>query len=125
MQIADEVKEFTCIKCPLGCRVEVSFDAQGEVADVSGYSCARGKEYALAESTDPRRMVTSLVFVRGCLEPVSVKTSQAIPKAKITEVLAAIHNLVLEVPIKAGDVLAKNVGDSGADIIATKDSKCP
>lgn len=124
MQFPEEVKSYTCIRCPLGCQLEVSFDTSGTIQEVSGYSCAKGKEYALEEATDPRRTLTSLVYAQSCLEPVSVKTSKAIPKAKIDDVSAAIHELCIEAPVKAGDILIENVCDTGVDVVATKSIGC-
>ncbi len=120
MLFATEVKNFTCICCPMGCALEVSFDDDGNVADVSGYTCNRGKVYAQQEATDPVRMITAVVCVGGCLEPLSVKTAEAVSKAKIGEVLDAIGALQLSVPIDAGDVLIENVADTGIPVIATK-----
>ena len=54
--------------------MEVSFNERGEVADVSGNTCARGAAYAVREATAPERMVTAVVCAVGCLEPLSVKT---------------------------------------------------
>ncbi|MEG0375848.1 MAG: DUF1667 domain-containing protein [Raoultibacter sp.] len=121
MQFATEVKTYTCICCPLGCPLEVSFDQEGCVIDVAGHTCARGREYALEEATDPVRMVTAIVCVQGSLEPLSVKTEAPVPKAAIREVLAAIAALRLQAPISAGAVLIENVCETGVAVVATKD----
>ena len=120
MQLAHEVKAFTCIRCPLGCRVEVTLADDGSVVETSGSTCARGAEYAAQEAAAPERMVTAVVCVAGSLEPVSVKTARPIPKPRIPDVLAAIHALDLRTPIHAGDVLVENACQTGVPIIATK-----
>ena len=79
MQVATEITTFTCICCPLGCRLEVSFGEDGQV-EVEGNTCARGAAYAVEEATAPSRMVTGLAQVEGRLEPVSVKTASPVPK---------------------------------------------
>ena len=89
MQLATEITTFTCICCPLGCQLEVSFDEQGSVAEVSGNTCGRGAAYAEREAAAPERMVTAVLPVEGCLEPVSVKTASPVPKARVADVLAA------------------------------------
>jgi CxxC motif-containing protein len=120
MLFANEVKSFTCICCPLGCQVEVAFDADGTIEEVGGYSCNRGKVYAQQEATDPVRMVTAVVCAKGCLEPMSVKTAEAVPKQRIAQVLAEIHALDLHVPIEAGTELIADAAGTGIPVIATK-----
>lgn len=120
MLIADDVKSFVCIHCPLGCQVEVSCDSSGKIEDVSGFSCIRGKEYALGELKDPRRVVTTLTNVQGSLEPLSVKTAGSVPKNLIDDVLREIHALQLSTPITRGDILINDVCGTGVSVVATK-----
>lgn len=120
MQYATEVRTYTCICCPLGCPLEVSIDERGDVAEVSGYSCARGKEYAMGEAVAPVRMVTAIVCVEGSFEPLSVKTAHPVPKDSIQGVLDAVSGLQLSAPVSAGAVLIDNVCGTGVDVIATK-----
>lgn len=49
MQFATDIAAYTCICCPLGCRVEVALDENGQVSEVSGYTCKRGADYAAQE----------------------------------------------------------------------------
>ena len=93
-----------CICCPLGCRIEVALDENGQVSEVSGYTCKRGADYAAQEAVAPERMVTAVLCVSGCLEPVSVKTQRPVPKAAMKDVLAAVAALRLDAPVAAGDV---------------------
>lgn len=120
MQFATDIAAFTCICCPLGCRVEVTLDENGQVADVSGYTCKRGAEYAAQEAVAPERMVTAVLCVSGCLEPVSVKTQRPVPKAAMRDVLAAIAALDLSAPVAAGEVLIEDVCGTGVPVVATK-----
>ncbi|MCD8007748.1 MAG: DUF1667 domain-containing protein, partial [Clostridiales bacterium] len=55
-----EVKNLTCIGCPLGCPLEVTME-NGEVVSVTGNTCPRGAAYARKEVTTPTRIVTSTV----------------------------------------------------------------
>lgn len=120
MQFATDIASFTCIRCPLGCEVEVSFDAAGGVADVAGHSCKRGAEYAAKEATCPERTVTAVLPAAGCLEPVSVKTARPVPKALVPDVLRAIAELRPEAPVHAGERLIGDVCGTGVDVVATK-----
>ena len=52
---------------------------------------------------------------------VSVKTAHDIPKEKIMDIMASIEHVTVAAPVKIGDVIVANAGDTGVDIIATKD----
>ena len=120
MQFDTDIAAYTCICCPLGCRIEVALDENGQVSEVSGYTCKRGADYAAQEAVAPERMVTAVLCVSGCLEPVSVKTQRPVPKAAMKDVLAAVAALRLDAPVAAGDVLIEDVCGTGVAVVATK-----
>ena len=120
MQFATDIAAYTCICCPLGCRIEVALDENGQVSEVSGYTCKRGADYAAQEAVAPERMVTAVLCVSGCLEPVSVKTQRPVPKAAMKDVLAAVAALRLDAPVAAVDVLIEDVCGTGVAVVATK-----
>ena len=111
---------FTCVSCPLGCMLEVTFDPASDQMDVKGYSCKRGLEYAKQEAVDPRRSISAVVMAQGSLEPLSVKTANPIPKARIFDVMHEIRSLELCTPITAGQVLIEDAAGTGVAVIATK-----
>lgn len=116
-----EIKNLTCIGCPLGCAITVETE-NGEVLSVTGNTCKRGEDYARKEVTHPTRIVTSTVAVRGgSLAMVSVKTKSDIPKEKIMDIMKSIENVVVGAPVHIGDVIVKNAAGTGVDIIATKE----
>lgn len=121
MQQASDVATYTCICCPLGCQVEVTFAHDGSVSEVAGHTCKRGADYAASEATCPMRMVTAVIPVAGCLEPVSVKTQNPVPKARMHEVLDALRACSLEAPLRAGQVIVEDAGGTGVAVVATKD----
>ena len=112
--------ELTCIVCPMGCRVTV--ETEGAQTRVSGNQCKRGEAYCRQEVACPVRTVTSLVAVEGGELPLCpVKTAQAVPKAKVPEVLAALRALRVEAPVAIGDVLLRDIAGTGVDLVATDD----
>lgn len=114
-----EKKELTCIGCPLGCNVTVETE-DGEIRAITGNTCPRGADYARKELTDPRRIVTSLVRVKGGeLAVVPVKTVSDIPKGQIMDCIRELKTIELNAPVAMGDVVAKNVCGSGVDVVAT------
>jgi CxxC motif-containing protein len=65
--------------------------------------------------------VTSTVKITGGdKERVSCKTASDIPKSKIFEVMKDIDAASVAAPAHIGDVLIKDVADTGADVIATR-----
>lgn len=115
-----ETRELICINCPMGCPLTVTLE-EGVVTKVTGNTCKRGEIYAKKEVTAPTRIVTSTVRVEGGNIPmVSVKTKEDIPKEKIFACVEALKNVVVKAPVHIGDVIIKNVADTGVDIIATK-----
>ncbi len=114
-----ETKEFTCIRCPLGCNVVATLE-DGKIVKIEGNTCPRGAEYVTNELTDPRRIVTSLVKVAGGELPVvSVKTASDIPKGKIFECLDALKTVTLTAPVHIGDVVVPDVCGTGVNVVAT------
>ena len=111
------IYRFTCIVCPLSCAVEVEV-RDGKVIDVRGHTCPRGKEWAIEEITNPKRVVMSVVPVEGGAIPtVSVKTAEPVPKEKIPELMRFLAKLRLKAPVKIGDVVAEW---EGIKIVATR-----
>ncbi len=115
-----EIRDLTCIGCPLGCSIKVTMD-HGEVTDVTGNTCPRGDAYARKEVTNPTRIVTSTVRVKGGKSiMVSCKTKEDIPKGKIFDVTRALADVEIEAPVHIGDILVSDVAGTGVDIVATK-----
>lgn len=112
-------KEIVCIGCPMGCSLQVSV-RDNKVASVRGNVCARGVQYAKDEVINPKRMVTSLIRVPDHPEPLSVRTSEPIPKNQIFACLAVIRQTKVTLPVKIGDVVIENVLGTGVDIVATR-----
>lgn len=115
-----ERKEFVCIRCPLGCNITVEMQS-GEIKSIAGNTCPRGADYVTKELTDPRRIVTSLVRVRGGELPVvSVKTASDIPKDKIEDCIRVLKGIELQAPVRMGEIVAENVCGTGVDVVATR-----
>ena len=107
-----------CINCPRGCELDVEQTADGTVT-VTGNACPRGEDYGRSELVNPTRMVTGLVRVAGMRKPLPVKTKVAVPKAKIDEVLFALHQTTVQLPVQIGDVIIPDVAGTGVDVVAT------
>jgi CxxC motif-containing protein len=115
------IKKLTCISCPIGCELSVSLDENGKIIDIEGNRCPRGEEYAISEITDPKRILPISVKVEnGEMELVSAKTDKPVPKKRLNEIIDYIKKLKVKAPIKRGDVIVKNILETGANLVATR-----
>lgn len=117
-------REFTCVVCPNGCQISAEYTVESGVVSVnkiSGNTCPRGEEYVKQEIIDPRRTVaTSVLVLNGELPLVSVRTTKAIPKNRIFDVMNEIHKYHISAPAVAGTVLIKNILGLDSDVVITK-----
>lgn len=110
----------TCINCPVGCRMTVTLSDQGEFVSVTGNTCPRGAVYARQECTLPLRMITAVIPVHGQDTPLSVKTSTPVPKHMISAIMHELSKAEVTLPVSMGQVILKDILNTGSDIIATR-----
>ena len=123
---AIETLKFNCTTCPSECllTVEVERDADGvaEVRSVAGNSCPRGDKFAHQELICPMRVLTTTVAVSGGDEALlPVRTAEAIPLELHAQAMNLIRDLVVNAPIRTGDVVLPNLLNTGIDLIASMD----
>ncbi len=111
----------TCVCCPMGCTLEVEKASDSQATYLSGAGCARGKKYGPVEALHPRRVVTTTVFVADVPTPLSVKTSEPVPREVMGAVVAAAKEAAPRVtaPVRSGDVIVRDVCGTGVDVVAT------
>lgn len=124
---AIETSQFNCTTCPSECllTVEVERDADDsvmKVRSVTGNSCPRGNTFAHQELTCPMRVLTTTVAVSGGDEALlPVRTAEAIPLELHAQAMDLIRGVVVNPPIRMGDVVLPNLLDTGTDLIASMD----
>lgn len=112
------MKEVICTCCPKGCHLQVD---ENNGYQVTGNACPNGVAYGKEELTHPTRILTSTVRAVGGLHPrCPVKTSQPVPKERMFEVMAALDGVVLQTPVRVGQVVVHDVCGTGVDIVATR-----
>lgn len=114
---------YLCIGCPLGCRLEVDEDPETHaIVEVRGFSCRRGREYALQEHTAPRRIVTTTVAIAGARwERLPVRSNTPAPKDKVQAICNALRHMRVAAPVAMGDIIVPDILDCGVDMIAARD----
>ena len=111
-------RNLTCIICPKGCPLVVDFNEDGSIKEITGNACKRGVTYATTECTHPTRTVTSTMRCEdGSVVP--VKTSAAVPKELMFEVMARINSTLVKGEVKIGDVVIPSVCGTDADVVIT------
>lgn len=111
-------RDFICIVCPRGCSLHVE---ENDEIKVSGNSCKRGEEFAKEEVTDPKRTLTTTVKTTSSSSPtLSVRSSSPLPKRLFFDIQKILKNIIIDRPVKRGDVIIDNILSSGCDIIATE-----
>jgi len=114
--------EITCISCPMGCDVELEIDNDDQIKCMEGASCKAGEKYVKNEYYNPTRILPTTARVKnGVLPLVPVKSKDPLPKELLEKAMREIAKVELKAPVKLGDVVVKNILDTGVDIVSTRD----
>lgn len=122
-----EMLQFNCTTCPSECLLTVeverdSNDALMEVRSVTGNNCPRGNTFAHQELTCPMRVLTTTAAVSGGDEALlPVRTAEAIPLELHAQAMDLIRCVVVDAPIRMGDVVLENLLDTNINLIASMD----
>lgn len=111
--------EFTCIICPLGCKLKVILEGN-KITSIEGNRCSRGVIYAQNEIDPKRTLITVIRVVGGNLPVVSVKSSEPIPKNLIPEAMKFLSKVIVKAPIKVGDTVITDLLRLGINVLATR-----
>ncbi len=115
-----EKKELICVNCPKGCRITVTLD-NGKVADIQGYTCEKGRNYAAQETIRPMRVLTSTVKIEnGTARVLPVITEKEIPLDMVNQAMEKIRTIDVYAPIKVNDVIVPDFLHTGVDLVASR-----
>jgi CxxC motif-containing protein len=116
-----ETHVYLCTGCPLGCRLEVDA-VDDEVLEVRGFHCKRGERYGRQEHVDPRRPLSTTVWIEGAtVRRAPVRTAEPIPRGRVLDAARVLRTLRLQAPVRRGDVVLADVCGTGTDVIVTRD----
>lgn len=112
---------YLCTGCPLGCRLEVDA-VDDDVVEVRGFGCRRGERYGRQEHLDPRRPLSTTIWIDGAaIRRAPVRTAEPIPRDQVSAVVAALRGLRIAAPVRRGEVVVTDVLGTGIDVIVTRD----
>lgn len=109
--------EVTCTLCPNGCSLTIN-----ELDEVSGNSCQKGIEFALAEKHNPQRILTTTVKIEGGQRKLlPVRSDGSVVFDEIRSIISGLSELCVKSPVRMGDVIIADVGRNHVNIIAQCD----
>lgn len=115
-----EKKEFICIVCPKGCKINVLLD-DSNIVSIEENNCKKGKEYAKNEALNPKRLVFTTVKLRnGEFDMLPVRSKKAVSKEIVKGVMRSLAFITRDAPVKIGDLIVENILNTGVDIIASR-----
>lgn len=110
-----------CKVCSIGCELKIVKDEQQSSYSVEGNRCNRGKEYGINEVIQPSRILTSRVLLKnGPMSRLPVKTNGIIPEYLVDECMEIIRLTEVSAPIEKGDIIIRNILDTGIDLVAAR-----
>ena len=123
-----------CISCPLGCELQLDIvrfetrDAEQKelqtktrLLSVSGHECDKGKDFAQREIENPSRLMTSVVRIKNCQNKLlPVISADPLPLAKIKEAIKEMQAIIVEAPVKAGDIISENLAGCQIRLLAAR-----
>jgi len=107
-----------CIACPAGCELELV--GSGKLMVVNGNKCSKGKDFAINETQNPTRVLTTTVRTNFPDIPViSVRTDGEIPKGMLMRAMHELKDVLIKDELACGDVVIENLLGSGVPVIIT------
>ena len=115
----EEIREFYCIACPMGCRLSVKKTTPNGGISVSGNECPRGIGYAESEVRNPERILTTTVRSESGNSLIPVRSNKPVPLKLLRECVLEANPVRARIPVRTGDVMVRNVCKTGADLVAS------
>ncbi|MBU5593401.1 DUF1667 domain-containing protein [Clostridium sp. MSJ-4] len=111
------IDKILCEECPKRCVLDI-YKYEDEI-EIKGNQCEVGIEYGIKRMRDNKRIFTTLVRMKGSSKHtvVPVKSSAPIDKSLWIECSKALSRLHVGPPISIGDIICKNILNTGVDIV--------
>ena len=112
-------KECICYECDKKCVLTIT--KVEDTLEVEGNECLTGMAYAEHEVENKKAILTTLVRIKSSVyNVVPVKSSKPIDKNLWIECSKALSRIYVGAPVRIGDVVCKNILNTGVDIVITK-----
>ncbi len=91
------------------------------ILEAEGEDYTKSEEYGKEEYLNLKRTLITVVPCRnGDLPVVSVKTDKPIPKKLLRDAMRFLSEVEVEAPKEIGDIVVKNILNTGADVVITR-----
>ncbi|MVB10103.1 hypothetical protein CAFE_07770 [Caprobacter fermentans] len=120
-----DTRKLVCTVCPNSCGITVELNEKAEAVRVLGNKCPRGEAFARQEITCPVRVITSTALLRcedGREALLPVRSSEAFALSKHARAMELLRHVTVRSPVRMGDIIIRNLLDTGVDLIASCDS---
>lgn len=107
--------DIICYLCEKGCRIRAV-----DKNHLVGAECKKGEEFAVSELTAPKRVLATTMRTSLPEYPVvPVKTDGVIDKALLFDVVKALNEITVNEYKNLGEVVVKNVLNTGVNVVTT------
>lgn len=118
-----ERKQLICVNCPKGCHITVDLEDNKPV-NINGYTCEQGKKYAMQETVEPMRVLTSTVKMEnGTLNVLPVITEHEIPLRLWKDAMKEIGKICIKAPVKQGQIIIEDFLHTGVNLLSSRTVK--
>jgi len=114
-----KTRSLTCITCPAGCRLKVSYQGKKAV-EVVGNKCKKGLKFAAEEIANPVRILTTTIAIESekiCRLP--VRSKLPVHRDKISVLVKEAKKIKTRAPVRQGDYVVRDLLGTGTDLISS------
>ena len=110
-----------CENCVNHCRLLLHYGPDNLLNEVTGNSCPGGVRYAEKVASELKTVIQATVKIeKADIDQIKVKTAEPVSMNLKDACFAEIEAFVATAPVKFGDVLIRNIGGSGIDLVAAQ-----
>ena len=110
-----------CTGCPNSCMLELIMK-EDEILEIRGAACDRSITFIREQLDHPKRIFTGTVKMKcadGQWSLAPVHSSETVPVAELQHLARLCRRIRINGPVCAGQVIIKNIGGTGADLLAS------
>lgn len=112
-------KRMICELCKINCILKII--KNNEEIKVSGNQCEDGIGFGIEKIESKKAVLSTVVRLKGGKQQIlPVKTRGDVEKTLFIEISKALSRVYVGTPVKIGEIICKNILNTGIDVIAAK-----
>lgn len=113
------IKNIICDICNIKCILKIT-EVNNDII-IEGNKCEKGITVGQESLNSKKDILVTLVRIKGGKSSIlPVKTKEPVDKKLFLEISKALSRVYVSVPVKMGEVICKNILNTGVDIVAGK-----